>query len=413
MNPWDGWIPGVLSNAQVHALCKQEYIKGVRKPQKAIGHSSIDLSLDDVAFEMIEGSVKPGHTDYNSLLQNRRLATKLSPSPDHTYLLRNKATYVFKLRERLSCLANHPIHGQAAAKSSVGRVDHLARLIVDGMDTYDEFDPKALANSSGDMYLEITPITFDVKVKPGIPLTQLRFFYGRPKDAEMRGDELYKTVLVEGPGAKDGSLAVHLENETWGELPVAAFCAKGTASHDDAIPLWVENERRSDPCKYWRFKESTENRLRIEKEQFYILRSKEKLAVPPGIAIYCRASDETIGEMRIHYAGFVHPLFGLRRKKGRGTPLIFEVRGHQVDVSLADGEKMAKLQFFRMSEDCNDEQTNPKSVKSQVKDTKTDLRREYVAPSPYEDQTLKLSDFFHKWPDKLRKVGDDGSVEAA
>jgi dCTP deaminase len=175
--------------------------------------------------------------------------------------------------------------------------------------------------------------------------------------------------------------------------------ARSTAGPEDAIPLWEEEGKKSDPCKYWRLKESKGRRLRIEKEQFYLLKSKEKIAVPPGIAIYCRASDETIGEMRIHYAGFVHPLFGLRREKGRGTPLIFEVRGHQVDVTLADGEKMANLRFFRMSQDCVDAGISGN-------------KKAKVPPSPYENQTLKLSDLFEDWPVNL-KVDKDGNVEAA
>jgi dCTP deaminase len=133
----------------------------------------------------------------------------------------------------------------------------------------------------------------------------------------------------------------------------------------------------------------SEKRLTIQSDNFYILRSKEEISVPPGIAIYCRANDETIGEMRIHYAGFVHPLFGWQRKDGRpGTPLIFEVRGHQVKVNLANEERMANLTFYRMSEDCGE-----------------------PAKGKYEVQTLKLSDFFETWPEKLRKASEDGTVE--
>jgi len=82
--------------------------------------------------------------------------------------------------------------------------------------------------------------------------------------------------------------------------------------------------------------------------------------------------------MRIHYAGFVHPLFGRERDdKKTGTPLIFEVRGHDVKVTLTDGEKMARLTFYRMSEDCE----RPKKAAQSQK-------------SGYENQTLKLSEFF-------------------
>ena len=61
--------------------------------------------------------------------------------------------------------------------------------------------------------------------------------------------------------------------------------------------------------------------------------------------------DESLGEMRIHYAGFVHPHFGLNRSDGKeGAPLIFEVRGHNVDVLLTDAEILARLYIYRMSE---------------------------------------------------------------
>jgi dCTP deaminase len=95
--------------------------------------------------------------------------------------------------------------------------------------------------------------------------------------------------------------------------------------------------------------------------------------------------------MRIHYAGFVHPLFGRRRTdQQKGTPLIFEVRGHQVNVSLADGERMATLIFYRMSQDATGEGT----------------------PTGYEQQTLQLSKFFGPWPARLERSAD-GKIQAA
>ena len=107
---------------------------------------------------------------------------------------------------------------------------------------------------------------------------------------------------------------------------------------DQPIDLWTK-ETRPDPSKYWKFwpidgkKTNGKKRLKITKGDFYILRSMEKIALPSGIAVYCRAMDESFGEMRIHYAGFVHPFFGQDRKDSKqGTPLIFEVRCHNIDV---------------------------------------------------------------------------------
>ena len=384
--PWTDWIPGVLNKEQLRQLCQEGFVTGVNKPDEAIDLSSINLSLSEDGFEMREGSIKPSsHPQYEHLLTNKILAKKLDPSEDGSFLLSAKCTYVFKLREKLSPrLLEHQFYGQATAKSSVGRVDVLARLIADGMDTYEGFDPKN--KPTGALLLEITPITFDVRVMPGTSLSQLRLFYGAPQDVRVRSKELYETVL-EGPGEADGTLSVDLENEKIGGLDVAAFCAAGIKQGSEPIPLW-KGQKRPDPCKHWRFKKASGDRLKIEHELFYILRSKERIAVPSGIAVYCRASDETIGEMRIHYAGFVHPWFGRKRPDGqKGTPLIFEVRGHQVNVNLTHGEKMAKLIFYRMSQDAAPEM------------------------SEYGSQTLKLSKFFDEWPNKL-KGNSDGAVEA-
>jgi deoxycytidine triphosphate deaminase len=125
-----------------------------------------------------------------------------------------------------------------------------------------------------------------------------------------------------------------------------------------------------------------QKRLKLTKGSFYILKSKELLALPKGVAVYCRAIDEYLGEMRIHYAGFAHPWFGRTRKDGRtGTPLIFEVRGHDVNVSLQDGETMARLLFFRMSEDAS--------------------REDVEDDTPYNAQQLQLSKYFADWPEKV------------
>jgi len=358
--------------------------------------SAIDLTVSDECYEMRLGSVKPVYALYKQFVVDQKLAVRKERKEEYYDLAPHK-TYLFKLRERLEQrLVEGRIHGMATAKSSVGRVDVLARLIVDGMDRYECFDPRGLGSGNGEMYLEVTPMTFPVRVKPGGSLSQLRLFNGTPESAlVVESEELHRTVL-HGSDTHDGSLSVNLNPDSKGGVCVAAFCAQYPDPEDhvklDPVPLWREEQeqKRPRPEEYWTFVNPLpgEKRIIIEKTQFYLLRSKELISVHPGIAVYCRASDETIGEMRIHYAGFAHPHFGWKRPDGlQGTPLIFEVRGHDVDVSLADGEKMARLSFYRMSES---------------------------APTPrrseYSTQNLELSKFFGDWSPKLRLM-DNGRVE--
>lgn len=393
--PWKHWIPGVLNKDQIRQLCDEGLINVGKLQNDALDESAIDLHLSGEAYQMKIGSVKPSSSyHYSWFLKRQKLSRKLPKRKDGIYTLKSKETYVFKLQERLETeLGVAGFHGQATAKSSVGRVDVLARLIVDGMDTYEFFNPAGLIKGSGEMYLEITPMTFDVRVREGKSLSQLRLFYGRPEDVRIRGKELLETVFpgVENP---DGALRVDLTPEKVGRELTAAFCARAPASRTPPVCLW-ETRAQADPAAHWTLVKSDDaGRLEIEKNKFYILRSKERISLPEGIAIYCRAIDETIGEMRIHYAGFVHPRFGTNRSdKKEGTPLIFEVRGHQVNVSLADGEKMANLIFYRMSKD------SPKAERSGSE--KHRLRK-----SGYNDQSLQLSKFFKAWKKSKRRNHD-------
>jgi|SRR5580700_2978158 dCTP deaminase len=358
-NPWDKWLPGVLSDQQAQSLLQQQLI--TLGSSDKISAASVDLSVSDKAFKMPQGSIKPSKANpYNHVL------TEPLPLRDGYFDLEKRHTYVFQLVGELNPrIRETSIYGQATAKSSVGRLDVLARLIVDGMDTYECFQPKDI--STGRLYVEVTPITFNIRVRPGSSFTQLRLFYGDPEDSIISGNEICRAVL-EGDSRV---LTLDLEPVDIGGHRVSAFCAKDFV--DD--PITLDKKNVEDPKRFWEFAPlDSHKRLQIKNGRFYILRSKEKLWVPKGVAIYCKASDETIGEMRIHYAGFAHPGFGSDAEDNIvRTPLIFEVRGHQVDANLMDGEKMANIVLYRMSD-------YPEKL-----------------DHAYSRQSLKLSNIFKDW----------------
>ncbi|MBK8256479.1 MAG: 2'-deoxycytidine 5'-triphosphate deaminase [Polyangiaceae bacterium] len=381
--PWFDWLPGVLNREQVKRLQDWGCIsgRGVDKPDL----SSIDLHLTNAAWELTDGSYKP-MAYYERAFLKPPFARPLE-LVDGAFTLTPARTYVFKLDEKLLGFSDDtPIWGQATAKSSVGRVDVLARLIVDGMNAYEAFSPGQV--KAGDMFLEVTSLTFLVRVKPGESLSQLRLFHGPPNRSEVRGRELLNTILPKPNPIKsdpeDCLLRVELGPSKIGG---AAFRAKNGVAALPPIDLWEkEKTERPNPKDYWEIEKSKDTddhkHLKLDKNAFYILRSYDLLALTKSVAGYCRAIDETIGEMRIHYAGFVHPYFGRNRAdKNIGTPLIFEVRGHDLSVNLVQEEVMAKMTLYRMSEDAtlDDKLDNPDA-------------------SPYGNQELNLSKFFAPWP---------------
>jgi dCTP deaminase len=386
LTPWDNWLPGALCETQLNELFELGHISKTYNSPPSFDGSSFNLTLSDKAYKMLKGAVTPVRPGYLHELEESKLIESVRPDSEGEFLLEPRQTYLFKLREKVERLGGTSFYGQATAKSSVGRVDVLARLIADGMHGYDSFDPDVLKRGNGDLFLEITPLTFHVKVIEGCSLSQLRFFYGDPKESEIKGKEIFRCCM-KGTDTDDGSLSIDLTPVPIGGIDVVGFLSHTPSGQADPIPLF-KAKSRSNPCKYWRFiLPNDERRMVLEKGSFYILRSREKLALPSGVAVYCRAIDETLGEMRIHYAGFVHPHFGRPRKKEAeiGTPLIFEVRGHDVSTSISDGAKMARLTFYKMSKDAKRH------------------------GSAYDKQNLKLSKFFANWPKDI-SVDGEGKV---
>jgi dCTP deaminase len=391
MHPWEdeNWLPGVLSDKQLKTLADKGYISNA--DTDGIDYSSLDLHLTNEGFQMLKGSIKPfGKNSYYKFLSDKKLnlAKPLDQDENGYFKLDKGNCYVFKLKEKLCNLSNTNIYGQATAKSSIGRLDVIARLIVDGMYMYETMDPDSLKTTSGEMYLEIMPISFNIKVKEKDSLSQLRLFYGKIDDAIVKDEYFIKEILH---GSEDGLgfLSVNITNTNIGGLDVAAFKARKDVSEDSYIN--VDNTNKLNPWDCWSFDKADEcKRLTITKNDFYIIRSKERISLPAGIAVYCKAMDESLGEMRIHYAGFVHPNFGKDRDDNLiGTPLIFEVRGHNVNVNLVNGERLAKLIFYRMSEVANKTNDNL-----------------------YNTQELKLSKLFNDWSDKLEFINENnGTVQ--
>lgn len=386
--PWkeQKWLPGVLNYQQLESLKKCGLITNAFSKIDSDA-SAIDLHLTNRGFEMRRGSIKPFNKNYSQIITDSSYAKPLKIGKDSIFHLKKGHCYVFEVREKLhvSIVKDSPFYGQATAKSSVGRVDVIARLIVDGMDEYETFIPSKIR--TGEMYLEITPITFDVKVKENISISQLRFCNGHFDSSTIRDEKFIRSVLnLDSDSQNTGTLSVDLSNFNISQLShemAAAYCAKGGAK----IPIELWADKKYAKKKFWEPIVSTEQQniknIVIKKNNFYILRSMERISLPQGICIYARAMDETLGEMRIHYAGFVHPLFGTGRTDEKiGTPLIFEVRGHNVNVLLTHGEILARLIFYRMSQ------------VAKKREQKKGNRKKSIKSGDYNEQELKLSKFF-------------------
>ena len=415
--PWDPWVPGVLSRKQLIKLHEDKYLVGLEiQEDEDIDHSSFDLHLGGEAYYLHRGSIKPWRNGevnkFLSTLKELELVDPVKSNDEGHFRLERNHTYILPLRERLSLdeeiIDKKILYAQATAKSTIGRVDVLARLIVDGMDHYERFDPayyedvEIVSATEVDMFVEVTPISFPILVKKDLAITQLRMFLGNPELCQITtGPDIARTCFSKsGETNERGTLSVNLEGLQVEGVETCGYRAKN--GEDIApIPLWKPDGISLPPGGWWSRVPPTKGICRIPTDQFHILRSRERLTVPQGVAVYARATDEEIGEMRIHYAGFVHPHFGLERPDDSvGTPLIFEVRCHNLNVVLRQGEILARLQFYRMSKGDDLSERDKEKIRNSQDD-------------PYASQELSLSKIFsNEWNQGERDVvgGDELKV---
>jgi dCTP deaminase len=103
-----------------------------------------------------------------------------------------------------------------------------------------------------------------------------------------------------------------------------------------------------DVEEYWEVVRTPRSReLILEPHDFYILASAERVGVPPTHAAEMVAFDPSLGEFRIHYAGFFDPGFG---HGVGGTKAVLEVRAHEVPILLEDKQLVGKLVYHKMAQ---------------------------------------------------------------
>lgn len=366
--------PGVLNQEQIGYL-KKDVIDKLSEDD--VDLSAFDLHLSRHGWEM-KGSMKPSrHEDVIEIIGEHSEKQLDEGGP---WKLETGKTYIFQLREYLTLPKGSEFYCQATGKSSIGRLDVLVRLMANKCASFD-----TIKNDNcyeGNLYLEVTPITFPIQIKEGEALAQLRLFRGSPEWSELKDKELplYGSMILKEDGQQNAEtvtdLTVNLSPDKNGILAFRTKEKKEIEENNLFVDL-TQGENSHDPKKFWEPQTPVANGiLEIEPERFYILRSKERFRLPPDVAVYCQAISETLGELRIHYAGFVHPGFGLDQKKG--TPIIFEVRGHNVKVFLRDDETLAHIKLYRMSKACSRKCLRTKKT-------------------VYGDQELKLSKYFKDW----------------
>ena len=298
-------------------------------------------------------------------------------------VLEKGRVYVVPLAESISLKSE--IAAFANPKSSTGRLDILTRLIADGATHFDQVE----GGYAGQLYIEIAPRSFSVVVRTGTRLNQLRFRRSlgvAPRQiTASEWNELLDNGLIVGGGGGD-------ERTRSGDRPgILPFTVdlKGSGA-DNALIGWrarkntkrIDLDRRDyDPLDFWEpLRFHKERSLTLDPDDFYILMTKETIAVPPNYAAEMLPYDTRAGEFRVHYAGFFDPGFGWSEAGGKAGSSrgVLEVRSHEVPFLLEHGQIVGWLRYERMAE--TPQTLYGQSIKSNYQGQSLKLAKQFRQP---------------------------------
>jgi dCTP deaminase len=306
--------------------------------------ASIDLRLGPVAYR-VRASFLPGP----KATVEERLKSVFMHEVDLTggAVLEAGSVYIVPLLERAEFSAR--VSGGANPKSSTGRIDVFTRLITDYAPAFDRVEP----GYRGPLYAEICPQTFPVLVRKGSRLNQLRIRHGSPQSTDTALRRLHEQMpLVDyddfnGVANIENGLALSIDLKGGGDSANRiGFRAK---KHTGLID--VDKVGLLDPADYWEpIQANARGDMVLDPDEFYILVSRERVAIPPDHAAEMVPFDPLVGEFRVHYAGFFDPGFGYEPGKPPSARGVLEVRSREVPFILEHGQIIGRLVFERLTD---------------------------------------------------------------
>ena len=328
-------MTGVLASQQLRVMIDK-------------GHLSASAQFLDGQIQPASLDLRLGHTAYRvraSFLAgaSRTIAERLSDFKMHQIdlsegaVLEKGCVYVVPLLESLNLPAG--VTGAASAKSSIGRLDLLTRIITDQGTEFDRI-PEGY---TGPLYVEICPQSFSVIAKTGQMLNQVIFRDGLTviDDTELKALHA-KTPVVSGDAVISEGLGFSVDLKP-SEGTLVGYRAK---PHTGVIDL--SKLAHYAPKDFWEEVHTDEGWIILDPGAFYILVSREAIIIPPTHAAEMVPYVAMAGEFRVHYAGFFDPGFGWAAAGGAGSRGVLEVRCHEAPFVLEHGQIVGRLVYEKM-----------------------------------------------------------------
>lgn len=311
-------------------------------PKEQLQPASIDLRLGFKAYAVRHAALPHGKRVQDLVDDPRNCWSSFDLGLEKVNPLRADETYLIPLVESVQLQPN--THIEFSPKSSTGRCDVFVRVLSDYHSGYDETP----AGYNGGLWLEVSPLSHEVGVRAGLALVQARFKRG--ETPRLTTDEVLAYQAAEGvifdysgqplpPTALDfnrnGELSLHVDLAR----DVVGF--EAVDSNKPILDLTKENAH--EPVEFWKPIRVRNGELVLMKDKFYLLATEERIRIPPSLCAHLLPWVPSMGEVRLHYAGFFDNGFGGET----GSHGVLEVRGRDVPFKIEHGKPVGAIIFER------------------------------------------------------------------
>ncbi len=337
------YTTGILPYQDIVKLVSGGRINAVSAIDDAqIQPASLDLRLGTTAWR-VRASFLPGKDTPVAAKIERMMMHKIDLTQPTVF--EKGCVYIAELMEELRLPAD--ISGKSNPKSSTGRLDIFTRLIADGGTEFESV-PEGYR---GKLYLEIVPRTFSVLARQGARLNQMRFVRGNPPPSDQKLDELNSMDAIVYSDADTPMIAI-VNDGLWISVDLEGDENNGVVGYrakQHAPLIDLARVNHYDPAEFWEpLKSEAHRSLVLNPDDFYILMSRERIRIPPSFAASMVPYDPSVGEFRIHYAGFFDPGFGYGNNDVNGARAVLEVRSHEVPFLIEHGQGVGRLIYERL-----------------------------------------------------------------
>ena len=321
--------------------------------------ASIDLPASNNAYLLSKRALTPEHSIEEILPEITLQTFNLN---DETLLLKHH-TYLIETDIEIN-LPKH-ISAKCSSKSSIGRIDVLVRCVCSKTKIYDTFFPQ----SRGKLYLEVTPQSFNIIIKKGVALSQIRLFEEVHNTSDILDEQGEQQLLQSCITNKENEDIVCDENIAFLNVEITKDCF-GYVAKNTQKPINLTKINEHNPTDYFdkiTAQEDSSKKINfvIEKDKFYIFHTCEKICVPPTHSVEMLPYSHLIGDFRAHYAGFFDPGFG----NATGLTGVLEVRSYE-DITMYSTQPICAIKIYKNKEspknlygECNNNYQNQNGPK--------------------------------------------------